>query len=200
MRTFRFGPARQARLRLGVILGLVLLPALAVSGESSDLRQLQALTRQAQGEYRAGNLDAALVVSRRAVDGARLQFGENHIHTAQALNNLALFQDLGGALADAAGNYRKAIAIVEANADDNGTFLADLKNNLAAVVLQQCRLAEARGLYADALSLTEARYGSYHRETELVRANVEQLDRFVAGQASKAQAAAFGQLLKYCTS
>ena len=200
MRTFSFGPARTAGLQLGLFLCLVLSPALAVSGQSTDLGQLQTLTREAQSEYRAGNLEAAVVVSRRAVDGARLQFGENHIHTAQALNNLALFQDLGGALAEAAGNYRKAIAIVEANTDNNGTFLADLKNNLAAVVLQQCRLAEARGLYADALSLTEARYGSYHRETELVRANVEQLDRFVAGQASKAQAAAFGQLLKYCTS
>ncbi len=185
---------------MGLIRGLILVPSLTLSGQSANLGQLQALTRQAQWEYRAGNLKAVLVVSRRALDGARLQFGENHIHTAQALNNLTLFQDLGGTLAEAAGNYRKAIAIVEANADDKRTFLADLKNNLAAVVLQQCRLAEARGLYADALSLTEARYGSYHHETELIRANVERLDRFVAGQASKAQAAALGQLLKYCMS
>ena len=195
-----FGSGLGKRARVGLLISLLMAPAAPVLGQYADLDNYQRLTLQARNAYRSGDLVGALAISQRITDETARQYGAAHLRHAQALNNLALFQDLNGALGEAATNYQRAIAIVEAMAEQHRPLLADLKNNLAAVVLQQCRLAEARGLYADALSLTEARYGSYHRETELIRANVERLDRFVAGRASSAQAAAFGQLLKYCMS
>jgi hypothetical protein len=61
-------------------------------------------------------------------------------------------------------------------------------------------MGEARSLYADALKLTEANFGSYHPETQFVRANVDWLDQFAAGKATPAQVAQFGRLFKSCMS
>jgi len=185
--------------RLGVCLGLMALPV-AASGQSANLRHLQSLTSEARAAYRSGDLANALALSRRIAEAAGQHFGEDDLRTAQALNNLALFQDLAGALEAAGRNYRKAIAILDALPERHPPLLADLKNNLAAVVLQQCRMREARGLYADALKLTEAQFRAYHPETAHVRANVERLDRFAAGEASKAQASQIGQLFRLCMS
>lgn len=190
-------PLRWAR--IGVCLGLLGLPA-AAYGQSADHRQLQSLTAAAQTAYNSGDLAGALRLANRVADEAGRRFGANDLRTAQALNNLALFQDLSGALDAAGANYRRAISILDALPERHAPLLADLKNNLAAVVLQQCRMAEARGLYADALKLTEARFGSYHPETDIVRANVERLDRFAAGKASAKQAAELGQLFRLCMS
>lgn len=198
MRIFCSGLARRAR--LGLIVGLMMAPCAPVLAEGDNPGDLQSLTLEAREAYRSGNLIGALTLSQRIAAVTGRQFGETHIRYAQALNNVALFQDLNGALAEASTNYRRAIGIVQAQVERHDALLADLKNNLAAVVLQQCRMGEARGLYADALKLAEANFGSYHPETELVRANVDRLDRFAAGRASRAQAAEFGQLLKSCMS
>ncbi len=177
-----------------------MLPAGPGYGQGSGLLDLQRLTAEARNAYATGNVVGALTLSQRIAETTGRRFGTAHIRYAQALNNLALFQDLNGALAAAAANYQLAITIVEAAPDGERRLLADLKNNLAAVVLQQCRMREARGLYADALKLTEANFGAYHPETELVRANVDGLDQFAAGKATGAQAAQFGALLKSCVS
>lgn len=195
-----FGSGLGKRVRVGLVVGLLMAPAAPVFGQTADPDNYQRLTLQARNAYRAGDLRGALAISQRVADATARQYGTAHVRHAQALNNLALFQDLNGALAAAAANYQLAITITEAAQDADRRLLADLKNNLAAVVLQQCRMREARGLYADALKLTEANFGAYHPETEFVRANVDGLDRFAAGKATGAQAAQFGRLFKSCVS
>ncbi len=144
-----------------------------------QLHELQMLAARAANAYRSGRLQTAISLSTVVVEGARLRFGDGHLRYAQALSNLALFQDLSGALPQAEQNYRHAIRIVEALDGKHPEQLAEFKNNLAAVVLQNCHIEEARRLYAESLKLTIAVYGGDHREAHMVRANIRKLDAYI---------------------
>ena len=171
--------------KLCILLALTAFPTAEAMSQAPQAHQLQILTAKAAEEYRLGRLKEALALTRSVAEGAKQQFGQNHLRYAQALNNLALFQDLTGALSKAEKNYRQAIEIVLALGGNHSKHLAEFKNNLATVVLQQCQINAARDLFAEGLELTVAVYGMNHRETEFVRANIRKLDSYLTGAPAK---------------
>jgi len=167
-----------------LLLACMLLPSQNALGQVPQLHELQMLSARAAYAYRSGRLKTALSLSTVVAEGTRLRFGDNHLKYAQALNNLALFQDLAGALPEAEQNYRRAIHIVQALGGSHLEQLAELKNNLAAVVLQNCHLKEARQLYIESLKLTTSVYGASHSDVYMVRANLNELDRYMTASAT----------------
>jgi len=171
---------------------------------------LQSLTAQAVAEYKAGNLESALAIAQNVTRLAKLRFGERHIRYVQALNNLALLQDLSGSFGEAEDTYRIAINIVAGFRGNHDVELAELKNNLAAVVLQQCRVRQAQKLYRDALALTEAAYGRDHKEVAWVRANIQRLERYtkkadltnasILSHTQNMDSEKISHIFRYCTS
>jgi hypothetical protein len=91
------------------------------------MHDLQGLTARAQTTYRRGDLASALSLPSCVADKTGRQFGANGFRTAQALNSLAIFQDLSGALDATGANYRRAIAILDTLPDRHTPLLADLQ-------------------------------------------------------------------------
>lgn len=150
------------------------------------LQQVEVLTAKAMRLFKSGDTDSALAAFQSAEKKARLHLGTKDRRYVKSLSNLALIYELTGSLTRSEEIYRKAILLTKANLAAIDPQLASLQNNLAAVVLQQCRVTDAHKLYRHALNLSVKSLGSNHRDTAMIRDNVEQLDRYLgAPQASR---------------
>jgi tetratricopeptide (TPR) repeat protein len=114
------------------------------------------------GDYRA-----ARPYSEHALAIWEKQFGPEHPHTAQSLNNLAVLLRAQGELSGARPLYERALAIREKQLGPEHPDTATSLNNLAALLYVQGELSEARPLYERALAIWEKQLGPEHPHTAL---------------------------------
>lgn len=193
--------------RSGMLLALV--AALAMIGgdhvQAEPQPSLKAMTSEAIELQRAGKLEPAVALATSIARRVEAEYGDRDVRHAQALNNLALLHDLSGRPLKSERLYRRAIAIVESQLRPSALQLAELTNNLASTLVQQCRLNAARQAYEEALTLAIGAAGSYHAVSAMVRENLRDVERAMAGSAPGGPAAPssgspVAQILRGCIS
>lgn len=159
-------------------------PVLAGSAYSDNTQQLHRQTLQAMALHRSGRTKAAIDAFESIAEKSEAAFGPKSLKLARALNNLAIVYDMSGQMDRAEQTYRRALLLVTEHHAGETAQLAELNNNLAAVILQQCRIDAAYKLYRHALQLSEQSLGATHRDSIMVRQNVERLGRYLNGTGS----------------
>src|SRR3954451_8817497 len=98
-------------------------------GEMSELQNVQHLIEEAKRAADAGDLAAADALLRDVVRIQESELGAVHPELANTVNNLAVVAEMDRRLPDAAGYYRRAVAIGAASiAGDDPGFASSRKN------------------------------------------------------------------------
>lgn len=122
---------------------------------SSFIAEWDALVREAEAYYDVADYDAAIVVSKQALELAKHNVKPDHFAIAESLNNLAFLYHNQGKYVDAEPLFKQALAIREKAA--NQTHVITSLNNLAELYRAQENYAEAELYYKRALKLRERR-------------------------------------------
>ncbi|MEM7777065.1 MAG: tetratricopeptide repeat protein [Pseudomonadota bacterium] len=145
-----------------------------VSAASDPLQELQQRLIRLQ---KSGDHNNALRVGIQIVEVVRARYGEAHPIYAEALNNLALVQDVAGLHEKAEATYRDAIRILTTALGRRHPQVAVVTNNLAAAVLLQCKLELARRLYLRSANILTRAYGVTHRDARMAVNNFKRVSR-----------------------
>ena len=142
------------------------------------------LNNLAEANRRAGHLDVAEGLYKRAIaldekGGAKTTTG-----LATSLNNLALLYRAQGRLADAEKLHARSLSLLEDALGPNQPEVARGMNNLAALYKQEGKLIEARDLQERAVSIAELTLGRQHPDTQQMQRNLEELGSATAAKGS----------------
>ncbi len=122
-----------------------------------------------------GQLEEARDLLRQALAAAENSFEPGHPSIAIRQSNLATVLKNLGQLEEARDLLRQALASDENSFEPGHPSLVRSQSNLAMVLKDLGQLEEARDLLRQAYSASLQRYGAAHRDTKILRANLESL-------------------------
>jgi tetratricopeptide (TPR) repeat protein len=106
--------------------------------------------------YQRGDTRQALPVAQKALEKAKLEFGDDSAETALSLNNLALIQKSEGRLDEATRLYERSLDVAEKVAGPSDDDLLVPLNNLAMLYEQSGQKAKAEAIYQRVRSMGHA--------------------------------------------
>jgi tetratricopeptide (TPR) repeat protein len=129
---------------------LALLPLLLAFGAAvagcAQSDDWETLNDDAVSLYKQGQYDRALVVAKKALEGAERTGGPDHPDVATSLNNLALLYYSQGQYAQAEPLFKRSLAIREKALGPNHPDVAQSLENLAELYKATNRTEEAEAL------------------------------------------------------
>jgi non-specific serine/threonine protein kinase/serine/threonine-protein kinase len=120
---------------------------------------LESRTLQSQLMRAAGDSDGGIRVLREAVAESQRRYGDNDLHTAYSLNDLASALQQAGQMAEARASARHAWRILVALHHEHSEQALNVLNNLGAMAYYQGDLAEAEPRFREAVSLRRELFG-----------------------------------------
>jgi CHAT domain-containing protein/tetratricopeptide (TPR) repeat protein len=154
---------QQTLLRMGLVVVVLLagvhrLPARDDEGQAEVI----ALYRRAEALKKAVKWKEAAEVYEKAVEKARVAFGETDPSTAALMNNLAGLYVAMGQYAKAEPLFRRSLEICEAKLGKDDPDVAAALNNLAGLYVAMGAYAKAEPLLKRSLEIREAKLGKDH--------------------------------------
>ena len=137
------------------------------SQDQEALAEAKRLTQQAVELYQQGKYNEAIPLAEKALITRKKVLGENHIDTAESLDNLARFYESQGRYSEAEPLYKQVLAIAKTQLGDNHLNTGAILNNLAGLYESQGRYNEAEPLYKQALAIAKAQLGDDHLTTSI---------------------------------
>jgi tetratricopeptide (TPR) repeat protein len=150
-----------ARRRLRTLEHIAALPAEIRATLVQASRQMS----QAKRLYAQGKYAEAEPLWRKALEIRRKALGEDHPHTADSYNNVAVYLNARGRYAEAEALSRKALEIRRKALGDDHPHTAGSYNNVAVYLHAQGRHAEAEALSRKALEIRRKALGDDHPHT-----------------------------------
>jgi CHAT domain-containing protein/tetratricopeptide (TPR) repeat protein len=150
---------RRIILLVSIAFSLLLVGPVPSVAQHADLN---AIYRQYEKYFTAGNYPAALIEAQKFEAAVKARFGTAHPTYANALNNLGNVYSRQGQYAEAEDYLKRALAIKEARFGRDHAELAGTLNNLAIAYRLQGKYAEAVDLFKRALAITETKLGRDH--------------------------------------
>ncbi|MGE0627817.1 MAG: CHAT domain-containing protein [Hyphomicrobiaceae bacterium] len=169
-----------------IVAVLALLPA---NGTFAQVRQpskaLQALEQNATRYYRAGNYEAALAESEKALARAISEFGSEHEQIGIRTYSLGLIADAAGKPEAAAGYYRQSVRVREKVYGPDSAGTAQALEMLGHALLRAGHIDEAETRFNRVLRIRSDLIGPDHAFTAGARASLADI-QMARGNASAA--------------
>jgi tetratricopeptide (TPR) repeat protein len=112
-----------------------------------------------------GKYELAEIPAEKCVQATESRLGENHLHTADSLNNLANLYESQGRYTEAEPLYVRALAIRQEQLGANHPSTATSLNNLALFYEFQGQLKKAEEFAQRALNIRQSTLGNHHPNT-----------------------------------
>ena len=106
---------------------------------------------------KTGNYDQALWVAEEALEYSRSHFGENHLETAQTMNNLAWIYDLRQRYAEAERLYRRVVALKKAACGATAVELVPTLENLKSLYLHLAQYSQAEKVLCELIKIVQSK-------------------------------------------